>query len=773
MRSKDHKLFRSVAATVVVLPAFIFALGFSAPSAAQNLPASTETSRVTQAVDNNVRSLIIDTHLRLLDKMQSRGAVSDSTPMSHMQLMLKPSAARAAALASLITAQHDPKSPNFHQWVTPKEFGISYGITDRDIEAVKSWLIGEGFTVNGVYPNKLQIDFSGTAGLVRQAFLTEEKLYKIDGVAHRANAGDISVPSALRDVVTGVAGLTDIHPQPQHKAVEIAQLDAETQKFTVLNTLTANNALGQPQAITTPGVRGLVPYDMAKIYGVDKLHNAGITGKGITIAVVEDDSMDPSDWQNFVQEFSLTKYGGTFTQITPQATGLTNCISTIPNGPADDATETLLDAEWSTAIAPSAHVEEASCSDADSTNSFGGVFVAAFNLINGSSRPNVISASYGLSENRVDAASKTAIDLMWAQADAEGISVFVAAGDSGSNVDFNGGIIEGSGISANALATSVNVTAVGGTDLADVLDHTTDTYFSNRLNAEYGSALSYVPEITWNESCGNTVAAKSFGFSNALAFCQAQAASDPDLLLLKSESGSGGPSVVDAKPAWQRLVYNAVKDQSRDIPDVSLFAGSYGNYTEVVICTKVHPCSPGFITPAALSGGTSLASPMFASIQALIDQGLADKGLRSNQGNAAPTLYALASEEYGSASTRPPATLAGCQADNGSVGTAQCVFHDITLGGNSTNCESATITFTGGTPSTINTPDCYIYQTVTLSNNFESGTFNVGLTSTSTTQYNSNTAAFAAQPGWDFANGLGSVNAQNLLKAWEAFVYAP
>ena len=773
MRATRNGILRPLAATSAVLPAVLIALGFSATSPAQNLPGSAEASRVTQTVDNSLRSPIAATHLPLLDKMQSTGAVSASTPMGHMQLLLRPSAARTAALTSLINAQHDPKSPNFHQWVTPEEFGQSYGVADGDIEAVKSWLVSEGFTINGVYPNKLQIDFSGTAGLVKQAFLTAEKLYTIDNVTHRANASDISVPLALRDVVTGVAGLTDIHPQPQHKAVDIAQLDADTQKFKVLKTVAASNALGQPQAVTTPGVRGLVPYDMAKIYGVDKLHNAGITGRGITIAVVEDDSMNPSDWQNFVQEFSLAKYGGTFSQITPQATGFTNCISTIPNGPTDDATETLLDAEWSTAIAPSAQVEEASCSDADGTDSFGGVFVAAFNLINGSSRPNVISASYGLSESRVDPASKTAIDLMWAQADAEGISVFVAAGDSGSNVDFNGFVIQGAGISANALATSGNVTAVGGTDLADVLDHTTATYFSNKLNAEYGSALSYVPEITWNESCGNTVAAKYFGFSSALDFCRAQAASDPDLVLLTSESGSGGPSVIDAKPAWQRLVYNAAKDQSRDIPDVSLFAGSYGQYTEVVICTEFHPCSPGFITPAALSGGTSLASPMFASIQALIDQGLADKGLRPNQGNAPPTLYALASEEYGSASTRPPATLAGCQAGNGTVGTQQCVFHDITLGGNSTNCESATITETGGAPFTISTPDCYVYQTVTLADNFSSGTFNAGLTSTSTTQYNPNTAAFAARPGWDFANGLGSVNAQNLLTAWKAFVDAP
>jgi subtilase family serine protease len=43
---------------------------------------------------------------------------------------------------------------------------------------------------------------------------------------------------------------------------------------------------------------------------------------------------------------------------------------------------------------------------------------------------------------------------------------------------------------------------------------------------------------------------------------------------------------------------------------------------------------------------------------------------------------------------------------------------------------------------------------------------NAGLTSLSTTSY---VPAYPAQAGWSFANGLGSVNAVNLPKAWEKF----
>jgi subtilase family serine protease len=366
-------------------------------------------------------------------------------------------------------------------------------------------------------------------------------------------------------------------------------------------------------------------------------------------------------------------------------------------------------------------------------NFFGGVYLAADNLINNpsaSGRPNIISASYGYGELDVDAASKAAIDTMWAQADAEGISVFVSSGDSGSNPSFNGSIIglggpKGASVDANAFATSPNDTAVGGTDIADVLDGTSSKYFNSAPNALYGTAKSYVPELTWNESCGNTVAAQKLFSLSVLKVCK-------DLLLfgseagapLASEAGSGGPSSVDAKPAWQRMVRGAAKDQSRDLPDVSLFAG----------------------------------------IQALLDQGLSQAGAFStNQGNAAPTLYNLAKHEYGGPSGAAPDSLSTCNSNNGTKGTGSCVFHNVTEGGNSTNCVQVTAEL--GTPVTeATTPDCYLYGSGTLLGGLIEA--NVGLTSLSTTSY---VPAYPAQAGWSFANGLGSVNAVNLLKAWEQF----
>lgn len=757
----------SIAIALATLPCVTFASTSNPALAGLD---TTEAPRVTQAVNNNVLSALSQTHLGLLANATPAGRVDDALPMNHMQLILRRSASRESALQALITAQHDPNSSKFHQWLTPEEFGTAFGATDADIAAVKSWLAAQGFTVHGVYPNKLQIDFSGTAGLVRQAFHTQENRYIVNHVTHIANASDISVPAALREVVVGVAGLNDFRPQALHVAPQVAQFDRSKANFTIKQS--ASSTAGTPghRAVNFQGgVRGFVPYDMQTIYNVGSLYSSGITGAGITIAVVEDWGMDPSDWPNFVSQFGLGGYGGTFTQFQPQLTPSTgNCTAPGGTDANSESIETVLDSEYATAIAPGANIWVATCDDSDTSNFFGGVFTAADNLINNSNpagRPNVISASYGYGEGFTDAPSKTAIDLMWAQADAEGISVFVSSGDSGSNPSFNGSIINGVGVDANSFATSPNDTAVGGTDTADVLDGTTKKYFNTTLNAVYGSAKSYVPEITWNESCGNTLAASKLAHTTALQFCKNALIYDPYGYYVTSESGSGGPSSVDAKPSWQRIVHGAAKDQSRDLPDVSLFGGSYGGYSWVILCTGAYPCTANFTSPVELVGGTSLSSPMFAGIQALLDQGLYNAGLPKNQGNAAPTLYELARNEYGGPSGSTPPTLAQCNSDNGTSGTGKCVFYNITAGGNSTQCIQV-VAFAE------TTPDCYFYGTI---QNFEQfyGTTLVGLTSTSTSKYNATTAAYAAQPGWSFANGLGSVNANNLLKAWKSFVNAP
>jgi subtilase family serine protease len=797
MKQGYFVLTAAIAAALASAPGMLLAQPTVAGSSAVLAGISTaEAPRVTQTVTNSNLLTIPKTHLNFVTQAASSTPLDDTITMQHLQMVLTPSALRTAEMEALSTNQHNPKSAQFHQWLTPQQFGEEFGVVDSDIAAVKSWLTAQGFTVNNVYPNKSEIDFSGTVAQVNQAFHTQENIYTIGNVKHFANASDISVPAALQPVIAGVMGLNDLRPTPQHETPKVGKWNAATHKFATSSTSSTQSSAGTPAAVQFTGIRGLVPNDMVQMYGIAQIRENGVVGKGITIAVVEGDDMVPADWTNFVSQFNLARFGGTFQQINPEPTsGQANCydpdalLTSVLGIPwQEDNDETVLDSEWATAIAPGANIVVATCYgvtptlQAATTNFFGGVFIAATNLINGDSRPDIISASYGFGEGQVDSASKTAIDQMWAQADAEGISVFVAAGDSGTNPSYNGLWIYGHGVDANAFATSPHDTSVGGTDTADVLDGTTSRYFSSTPNSDYGTALGYVPEIPWNASCGNGVAAKDlYGYSSAIDLCQLMLKTDPKGYYVTSEGGSGGPSSVDSKPAWQRLVTGAAKDQSRDVPDVALFGGSYGDYTAVILCMAAYPCAPGFTSPVEMVEGTSLSSPMFAGVQALIDQGIAMRGLPADQGNAAPTLYALAAQEYGTGTGNPPATLAACSADNGESGTASCVFHNITRGSNSTQCISFLPGSAGYTYQTTNglstTPNCYFYGTYSnlTAGSTSLGAANTGLTSSESTPttYTAANKAYPAQPGWSFTSGLGSVNATNLLIAWRAFDNAP
>ena len=165
------------------------------------------------------------------------------------------------------------------------------------------------------------------------------------------------------------------------------------------------------------------PADLATIYNVAPLYKAKkpITGKGQTVVVLEDTDINPADVATFRKAFGLASYTGTFTQIHP-GTGCTD------PGIGSAEREAALDAEWAGAVAPDAAVELASC--ADTTTTFGG-FIAAQNLLDSTSPPPIMSLSYIGCEAAEGPGGNAYINSLWQQAAGEGVSVFVAAGDSG------------------------------------------------------------------------------------------------------------------------------------------------------------------------------------------------------------------------------------------------------------------------------------------------------------------------------------------------------
>ncbi|MGB6688129.1 MAG: S53 family peptidase [Terracidiphilus sp.] len=656
------------------------------------------------------------------------GPVEDSLTLEHMQLLLRRPEELQQQLDAYTESLADRSSPNYHHWLTPDEFGARFGVAQDDIDAVTGWLELHGFQVNTVYPNRLTIDFSGSAAEVREAFLTEIHYYDVKGVRHIANDRDPRIPAALAPAITGIVSMHDFRPHPMYKPR--AQY-------------TYGSGNNETWAVT--------PADLATIYNLNPLFKKGLRGKGQTIVVIEDTNVySTADWTNFRKAFGLSGYtAGSFKQVHPAPkSGANNCANPGVNPDGDDM-EAILDAEYASAAAPGATIELASCNNTNTT--FGGQ-IALQNILNESKTPPaLISMSYGDCEPDNTAAGNQAFRRLFQQAVNEGVSVFVSAGDEGAaSCDAGDNVAYAThGISVSGFASTQYNVAVGGTDFADTYLNDDSTYWDSTNTAAYGSAKSYIPEIPWNDSCASVLFAKNASGSSITygksGFCNSQAGENSFLNVIGGSGGpsscaTGTPSITDvvsgtckgwAKPSWQSLV-GVPADGVRDIPDVSLFAanGFWGHYYVICFTDPGNGGAPCKGAPSnwAGGGGTSFSSPIMAGIQALVNQ---KTGAR--HGNPNPVYYEIARSEYGAKGS------ATCNSSKGKQVGASCVFYDVTLGDMDMVCRGA-----GGSV----VHSCYL-----------DGAKN-GVLSTSNTSYE---PAYKTGTGWDFATGIGTVNAYNLV----------
>jgi subtilase family serine protease len=684
-------------------------------SHAQAGAGSTARRLITQPVDEDRRVILKGNTRPEANPANDRGAVSDALPMEHMQMQLRLPAEKEQELEQFISELQDPASPNYHKWLAPDQFRQQFSLAQEDSDAVSAWLQSQGFTVNVAYPRSL--DFSGTAGQVRNAFKTEIHQLEVNGVKHIANMTDPQIPAAFAPAIVGIVSLNDFMP----------------------------HTLIHPRAPYTEGDASVVvPADLATIYDFNPLFAKGVSGQGQTIVVLEDsDVYTTADWNSFRTTFGLAAAypAGSFTQVHPQSpSGANNCSDPGANANQDEAT---LDAEWASAGAPNAAIVLASCSD---TSLFGG-FVALQNLLNQSGTPPaIVSISYAESEAYLGQASNASTIALYQQAVTEGVSVFVAAGDWGAAASDPFYYLAIHGVAVSGFASTPYNVAVGGTDFGDTYAGTTETYWNSENSSNFGSAKSYVPEIPWNDSCASALLATFVSGSSITygtnGFCNNPTGQN----FLFDVAGSGGPSgcatgapafsgVVSgtclgyAKPSWQVILGNPA-DGLRDIPDVSLFAADGVWRHNYVFCWSKTadggvPCTGA---PDAWSGagGTSFASPIMAAIQALVNQAV---GGRS--GNPNPAYYSLAAAEYGvNGST-------SCNSSLGNSVASTCVFHDVTQG-------DADIPCTG-------VLNCYL----------PSGVW--GVLSTSNSSYQ---PSYGTQAGWDFATGIGTVDVANLVNSW-------
>jgi subtilase family serine protease len=516
--------------------AFLLVSGWGASALAQ-APAN----RVARIDETQVTTLLGNVHPMARGEFD-QGVVNAETPLGHMVLQLEPSKAQQAALDVLVEAQHDPRSPLYHQWLTPAQYGARFGASQQDLASITGWLAGHGFAVDEIAVNHRQIIFSGNAGQVEDTFHTQIHRYLVGGVSHIANTQDPQIPSAMAGVVSGIVSLHD---------------------FRLVSEVRSRTALTVRPRYTSGNTHYLYPTDWATIYDLNPLYQAGTNGAGTSIAIVGRSNINLADVSGFRASAGLAARNPSVI-----------LVSTNPGLVAGDQDESTLDVEWSGAVAPLATVKFVVGASTTTTD---GIDLSAQYVVNHAIAP-VMSTSYGSCEADMGSAEMSFYNSLWQQAATEGISSLVSSGDAGAAGCYGGSSTSASGTGVNGLCSSPYSTCVGGTEFTE--GSNSAAYWGSTNGAGDSSALGYIPEDVWNES----------GFKGGSGLW----------------ASGGGASLYFSQPTWQKGVSGVgAANGMRAVPDVAMSASAHDGYIIVengsyYVISGTSAASPSFAGVMAL-----------------------------------------------------------------------------------------------------------------------------------------------------------------------------
>ncbi len=688
---------------------FAVTIALVCASAAVSFGQVSVKNRVVQPVDSRQMVRLQGNVHHLTQVATDLGRVNGATRLKNVTLVFNQSASQKAALQALSAQQRDPASPNYHKWLTPEQYAERFGMTWADLGKVADWLKSQGFTVDGISRSRTQLSFSGSVAQVESAFQTEFHHYNVDGEVHLANRTEPSVPLALSGAVAGLWKLNDFRLKPRAVVNQVSpHFTQGTQTF-------------------------LAPGDVATIYDITSLYNAGIDGSGHRIAVAGQTSISVSDINAFRSAAGLP--------VNPPVVFL------LPGGtPAlntGDEVEANLDLEWSGAIAKNATIVYVY---ADQNQAQGGV-IGAFQYVIDNDIAPVISISYGACEPTNGPSFITFLEgLMTSEADVQGQTVISSIGDSGATdcePATANATVATTGLTVDVPGAIPEVTAVGGTRFTTD-DNANPTFWASSNDSTTGkSAIKYIPETAWND-----------GFGSATG---------------------GGVSSVVAKPAFQMAL--TPPDGHRDVPDIALNASPQHDPYLVCDTSKLASCSGGF-SGALLVGGTSAGAPVFAGMLTLINQATENA---AGQASINPTLYSLAGT---------PATYASAFHDITTGNNKQ------TCQGGSTGCTSANSHVIAeqkhsGLPVSMAfflVPLGAVVVSVkrrrwaaVLGMVLVAAAFSMQIACGGSSNNNNNNTnpppnlsiGWSAGTGYDLVTGLGSVDLSNLANAWPGFTGSP
>ncbi|MBR7831119.1 S8/S53 family peptidase [Actinospica sp. MGRD01-02] len=530
-----------------------------------------------------------------------RGAVASGTSVdSTVYLQSKDQSGMAAYAKAVAT----PGNALYHHYLSASQYQARFGTTASQVTAVEAWLRSAGLRI--VSANSHEVRVSGTAAQTEAAYGTSLREYSVKGKTYRAPSADAKVPSSVAADVLTIGGLTDMPTEMKpNDLVSTAKSEEQItgEKPTMTKSADGSYYVGQTpcstyygQAVDTNApslngttdnpyvICGYVPSQLRSAYGVF----GGVSGRGVTVAIV--DAYGSSDILSDADTYAVNHGDPAFrsgqfldTETPADWTNQTAC-----GGAAGWAPEEHIDVEAVHAMAPGATVHyygANSCEDAD--------LLASLQQIVDTHSADIVSNSWGevvySSTGNLATSVQASYDQVLMQAAIEGIEMNFSSGDCGAEIPTTGcGATDTSTEpQADWPSSSDWATSVGGTSVA----------------------IGKHGQVEWNTAWGTSI------FLNA-----GTSWSDYGWYF----GGGGGTSAVESQPWYQRgVVSNSLAttlptgatttSKMRVTPDVSMDADPYTGF--LVGQTQTLPDgSTGYGESAW--GGTSLASPLFAGLQA-------------------------------------------------------------------------------------------------------------------------------------------------------------
>jgi subtilase family serine protease len=518
---------------------------------------------------------------------------------------------------ALAYAVSDPANAAYGKFLTPAAFDARFAPSDASTRVVTEWLTTSGLRVTSNPINHLLIEVQGTVRAANRTFRTDiHRIRSVHGAVLSAPLRPLLMPTDVAAIVDGfVDGVHAIgflaHPLHIVDGAAASTTDAGPPPAYV-NAGPCSTYWGQNVTPGLPDVSddyltpipdvpcGYTPSQLQGAYGVADLIAAGNDGAGVTVAIVDGyaSPLIRQDLASYAEAHGPRPWGADqFRQLLPRSTRFGVADANVGDicGEQGWYGEQTLDIQAVHALAPGARVVyagAASCVEVD--------LLSTLNDLVDNHRADIISNSWGGTSDATDPVLVNAYQAVFVQAAAEGIGVFFSSGDNGDEK-------QSTGIrSVDYPASDPWVTAVGGTSLG------------------IGQSNDHLFEVGWGTS---KVTLGDGAWSAPLPGPYAYGA-------------GGGTSLVFAQPAYQAGVvpapiadYFQTGAPGRAVPDIAAIGDPHTGF--VVGMRQTFPGDTVRYSEFRV-GGTSLASPVVAAIEALADQAAGRP-----HGFANPALYRL------------------------------------------------------------------------------------------------------------------------------------